>query len=123
MYWKIYKGWIMITGWVLILVMSSLLLNQALYTHIHVMPNGSIISHAHPFNKSNESKQGLPHQHTAREFFLLQMFQFLFSMALLTMILKVLIRELETIHYYNGAYIQAIFSPLAGRAPPPLSFL
>ena len=44
----------------LILVMGCLLVNQAIYTHTHVLPDGSLVSHAHPFSKKTDRKRNDP---------------------------------------------------------------
>ena len=85
---KAHMVWKKITIGMLIMIMGSLLLNQALYTHTHVMPDGSIVSHAHPFNKSQESEQGGSHQHSSLEYFLLQNLLLLFSAAIGSLVLN-----------------------------------
>ena len=115
-----HKLWKRITVGVLIMIMGSLLVNQALYTHTHVMPDGSIVSHAHPFNKSQESKQGGSHQHSTLDFFLLQNLQLLFLVATLSLILKELSREFRKVFCITEGYIPALVVPLPGRAPPQL---
>lgn len=117
---NVYKLLKMITVGVLIMIMGSLLVNQALNTHTHVMPDGSIISHAHPFNKSQESKQGGSHQHSAPEFFLLHNLQLLFFVAFLSLILKELAREFRKVYCITGEYIPVSIVLFPGRAPPQL---
>jgi hypothetical protein len=55
----------------LIGVVSVLIFDRALYTHIHVLPDGSLISHAHPFPGSSEDESTPDHQHSNQELFLL----------------------------------------------------
>ena len=102
----------------LIVIMGSLLLNQALYTHVHVLPDGSIVSHAHPFQKTQQSDKGSSHQHSTLEFFLLENLQILFLVGTISMVLISLASEIQKVCVANRKYIPAQLVPLPGRAPP-----
>ena len=115
---KTNKFWIRITGWVMNLIMFGMLVNYALFTHAHVLYDGTIIAHAHPFSKSKESDQGRSHQHTALELFLLQNLQVIFFVTLLSMTLKKLVREFRKVQYAPEVYTMTSIVPLPGRAPP-----
>jgi len=107
-----------ITIGILILIMGSLLVNQALYTHTHVLPDGSIVSHSHPFNKTQESKQGGSHQHSTLEFFLLQNLQLLFVIVIVSLGLK---RFTSTTRFREATLdcpLPALVPISPGRAPP-----
>lgn len=110
--------WKKITFVLLIVVMGCLLINQALYTHTHVKPDGSIVSHAHPFNKTQESKQGKSHTHSSLEFFLLQNLNLLFLAALISLVLNNLGREFLKVQTSAQGYITALLISSPGRAPP-----
>lgn len=110
--------WKKLTTALLIVIMGCLLINQALYTHTHVRPDGSIVSHAHPFNKSQESKQGRSHQHSTLEFFLLQNLNLLFLIALVSLVLSKPKREFIKIQTITRDFIPALIIPSPGRAPP-----
>lgn len=45
-----------------------LLVNNSLFQHVHVLDNGKIIRHAHPFNKSDEGSPLSQHKHSTCEF-------------------------------------------------------
>lgn len=60
-----------LTAGLLVLIMGLLMVNRALYIHIHVLPDGSLHSHAHPFSKSKANTGGVDHQHSSLEFLLL----------------------------------------------------
>ena len=102
----------------LILVMGSLLVNQALYTHTHVMPDGSIVSHAHPFSKNAGCNKNTTHQHSSAEFFLLDMLDVLILYAIAAFVLKrsalnTLFREASL-----DRLLPALVPISLGRAPP-----
>lgn len=115
---KFYRGWKSVMLGMLFMIMGCLLLNQALYTHTHVLPDGSIVSHAHPFNKSQESQGGSSHQHSTLEFFLLQNLQILFLASMISMFLLSLYLEIGKVCLVRRRYIPAQLIPLPGRAPP-----
>jgi len=107
-----------ITMALIVLIMGSLLLNQVLYTHTHVLPDGSIVSHSHPFDKAQESKQAGSHQHSTLELFLLQNLQLLFAAVLVSL---VLLRSTSTTYFRVRAIVRSlpILLPVSpGRAPP-----
>lgn len=110
--------WKKLAAAMLILLIGCLLVNQALYTHSHVLPDGSIVSHAHPFNKSQESKQGASHQHSTLEFFLLQNLLMLFLVILVSTRLVSLSGEYLKIQAAASSYIPVFLPATPGRAPP-----
>jgi len=107
-----------ITLAMLILVMGGLLVNQALYTHTHVMPDGSIVSHAHPFSKNAGCNKNTTHQHSSAELFLLNLVDVLIFCAIAAFFLK---RSASTTHIKEASsdrLLPALVSPAPGRAPP-----
>jgi hypothetical protein len=41
--------------------------NQSFFYHYHVLPDGTIISHAHPYNKTTDCKPIKSHHHSSFE--------------------------------------------------------
>ncbi|MBE9517401.1 MAG: hypothetical protein IMY68_02490 [Bacteroidetes bacterium] len=107
-----------ITLAMIILVMGCLLVNQALYTHTHVMPDGSIVSHAHPFSKNAGCNKNTTHQHSSAELFLLYLLNVLILCALAAFVLK---RSAST-NLFREASLDRLLPALVpvspGRAPP-----
>lgn len=114
----VHRGWKNVMLGMLFMILGSLLLNQALYTHTHVLPDGSIVSHAHPFNKSQESQGGSSHQHSTLEFFLLQNLQILFLISMISAFLFSLDLEIGKVCVVSRKHIPVQLIPLPGRAPP-----
>jgi len=102
----------------LILVMGCLLVNQALYTHSHVLPDGSIVSHAHPFNKTQESKQGAAHQHSSLEISLLDQLNVLIFSVSAVFLLKAFNNASTFWERSNLRLIPSQVPIFSGRAPP-----
>lgn len=102
----------------MILIMAVLLVNKAVYTHLHVMPNGSVLTHAHPFNKTNDSKQGKSHHHSNLELFLIQGLELMMLFAAVVLTLISLDKEIEKRWFLRKYYITALIPLKQGRAPP-----
>ena len=115
---KFKKRWNKFASGLLILVMGSLLVNQALYTHSHVLPDGSIVAHAHPFNKTQESKQGAAHQHSSLEFSLFDQLNVLIFSVSAVFLLQALSIASTFWERSNLRLIPSLVPLSPGRAPP-----
>jgi hypothetical protein len=47
--------------------MTLLVVNKALFTHMHRYADGTVILHAHPYNKTADKKPFKTHHHTQKE--------------------------------------------------------
>lgn len=63
-----------VAAWVFLGLFLVLLVNNFLFQHVHVLDNGKIIRHAHPFNKSDEGSPLNQHKHSTCEFSTLHAF-------------------------------------------------
>jgi hypothetical protein len=102
----------------MIVVVGIHSLNSFFYTHRHLLDDGTVITHAHPFNKSTDTDPFKTHTHTAAELtFLATLIYFLPAV-----ILSVLGVSLIIITRYLVLFRQPIcqYSLLAPslRAPP-----
>jgi hypothetical protein len=102
----------------MIALMVLLLVNRAVYIHIHVLPDGSVHSHAHPFSKNPHSSNGTGHQHSSLEFFLLDQFETLAFMASVLFALKPFARYSFMGSQVNEHLLPALVPVSPGRAPP-----
>jgi hypothetical protein len=48
-------------------LMSMLVVNKVLFTHLHRYADGTVILHAHPYNKTTDKKPFKTHPHTRKE--------------------------------------------------------
>lgn len=114
------KKWLKqsVTG-LMILVIGIMLLNKAAYTHVHILPNGSLVTHAHPLSNSAESKKNTSHQHSSLELFLLDSLEVLILCAIAAFILK----QAASTYVFREVALQHLhpvqIPVLPGRAPPP----
>ncbi len=68
--------------WLLILSMGLLIANKAIFFHEHKMADGTIVAHAHPYDKSDEPEPFKTHHHSKAELFFLSHFDTLFVLAI-----------------------------------------
>jgi len=103
---------------VLVIAFTMLIMNSTLFLHSHRLPDGRIVSHAHPFNKTEDSAPFKTHTHTSVEFFFFQHLELLFlSLGILFFCIS-LARE-ATIHVPDGfQHHLLVFLPSRSRAPP-----
>lgn len=53
--------------WILLVAVITSVSNKILYTHVHQLSNGSWVLHAHPYNKTHDTKPIKTHAHSANE--------------------------------------------------------
>ena len=102
----------------MILVMSALLVNKAVYIHVHVMPNGTVVTHAHPFNKAADSTQGKSHHHSNLEFFMFHALEILILSSAVVLALMNLSLRIDKRWFIEEYHIPGLIPVNQGRAPP-----
>ena len=60
----------------LILIVGIFALNEYFYIHKHINKDGSVVIHAHPYNKSQEPGQNKSHNHSAGDLVFLASMEF-----------------------------------------------
>ena len=99
-------------------VIVLLIANKSLFTHTHILNDGTVIVHAHPYNKANSKDSAIPHSHTSIELHFLQVLSDLFVIAMgITSILLVLGFAKRLIYCFESIGSVA-FRSYPGRAPP-----
>ena len=102
----------------MIVIISFLMVNRAFFIHIHVQPDGSVHSHAHPFSKSSSNSKGSTHQHTSLEFFLLDQLDVMAFMAFALILLKANTRPWTICRREKDRLLPELVPISPGRAPP-----
>ena len=110
--------WKRITVGVLIMIMGIILVNKSVYTHVHVLPDGSMTVHAHPFSKNAENNKGNCHQHSNLEFFLLDMMDVLFLSSIAVCTLKLFAQTAQFRTPAKASLFPSLVPISPGRAPP-----
>ncbi len=102
----------------LILIMGIMLINKAIYTHVHVLPDGSVIVHAHPFSKNTENNKGNSHQHSNLDIFLLEIMSVLFFSTIVASTLELFARSAQFSPPAEAHLFPGLILVSPGRAPP-----
>lgn len=85
--------------------------------HAHILGNGQVVVHAHPYNKSQDAAPFKKHQHSAPEFIQLSQLQLLFLVSLFVAVLTAYSRP---VHFgcKQFRYDQSFYGRRQGRSPP-----
>jgi len=107
---------------VLMIFVLGLFYNQAANWHFHVLENGTMIEHAHPFEDDSRSQTPFQnHNHTAMEYNFLAQFSNLLVLLVVALVLLLIISR-GVISYFPSYSFFFIQTPdLSGRllrAPP-----
>ncbi|WP_448518521.1 hypothetical protein [Rhodoflexus sp.] len=107
--------------WILLGFWTLIMLNSVMYRHSHRLPDGKIVSHAHPYKRSTDEAPAKPHEHTDKELALLQLIDGQVFEPPVSPVLNLLIpytaQAAETF-VYVCSLLSACSIYYAGRAPP-----
>ncbi len=110
-------------------ILSSLLIgflllliaNKMFYTHSHLLEDGSIITHAHPYDKGADDTPLKSHRHNSFELTLFKVFSFL-PMVCFAFTLALLPKKQHLFDAFFGEKHHFVcWRKIAGRAPPALA--
>ena len=99
-------------------MMAMLIANKAIFMHSHRLSNGTVITHAHPYNKTNDSEPYKSHQHTKAEFLFLQNLDILSLIVILTFTTLCHVKRAENSFFRIAEYTHYCTLHHKGRAPP-----
>ncbi len=117
---KVYKKYFTIF---LIVIIGGLILNIILFMHLHLLSNGEIIVHAHPFSKTQQSENPLQHhQHSKGEILFFDSLLLLFVAAILHQLSAVARKWKVHNFHYSYTLLQNTPQVVANKAPPCFSF-
>lgn len=102
----------------MIVISGLLIINNVIFLHSHKLDNGNFVTHAHLYDKTNDSAPIKSHHHSKTELIFLENFQLLFIFILISFIVLdiakkksyVVINRVFYTHDYEILYL--------GRAPP-----
>lgn len=94
--------------------------NKTFYTHSHVLDDGTVITHAHPYDKGADNAPLKNHHHTTAELLLFNILNFLPTVAF-AFAFAILIKKKPFFHLTNEkSYHSTCWRFILGRAPPAL---
>jgi len=115
---KIYQRIVKAFAIVQIIMVVMITLNNALFLHKHILPNGDIIVHAHPYKKAADNAPFQSHHHSTNELFIISGIAILFLISILS------ITPIGEFHKYRFPALRRKRVPSVlllhkfGRAPP-----
>lgn len=104
----------------MVTVMGLLIANTAIFLHVHELSDGSLISHAHPYDKTDEKHPEKTHQHSQTDLLLIHSLEILFPLIFLVLVLIVFEKKISVLFDLKTACHLLIFDVVKGRAPPVL---
>ncbi len=103
----------------LFVIFVLIIVNNSLYQHSHILKDGSVITHAHYFDKSTDDAPNKEHKHSLLEFFaingLVHFLIFSFIFVFININTKILFYRC-----INSFYALKTISSQQNRAPPVL---
>lgn len=110
-----------IVAYLLIAAFTMFVVNQTFFLHTHKLPDGTIITHAHPYNKTTEHTPYKTHHHTSVDFMMLHHINLLFFVVFAFSLVLA-----QRMHLVRFAYLVKNnstydLSSVFGRAPPLLT--
>ena len=99
-------------------IMGMFIANKAIFLHVHKQSDGTIIAHAHPYDKSTDSEPYKAHHHTNAEFLFFQNFEILFLVVFLTFALFTLVKKEKFSFFIITRHTLSCIILHKGRAPP-----
>lgn len=108
----------------LVALVGLLTLNNALFIHIHNLPDGNIVVHAHPFlasSQPNSANNPTNHQHTKVEFHVLDSLMLLFTFCIVAYLISVLVGEKKYFFPCVSVHFNRTPRLLTNKAPPVLA--
>ena len=104
----------------MIAVLGLLIINKAVFIHSHKLENGSVYTHAHPYNKSKDALPFKSHHHTEAQFLFFNHHKLLFFSSSLVIALLVIACTKQAFFYNDKVFYFFVYCSNSGRAPPVL---
>jgi len=99
-------------------LMSMMILDKAFFLHTHKLNDGTIIVHAHPYNKTSDSEPFKKHHHTDTLFHFYHIINLLFPAILSAIVLVVMSIITKLYIVQSNQSILKYTANKSGRAPP-----
>jgi len=104
----------------LIALFSIHVINTSFYTHTHILANGKMITHAHPYDKTHDSEPIKSHHHTQTEILFLKQIENFFPLVLVFLIIVKITQKIKYPVFIKTQYIPVYICFKKGRSPPVL---
>ncbi len=102
----------------MIALIGLLITNKGIFTHSHKLENGSVVTHSHPYNKSNDTEPFKSHHHSTAEFLFFENLDLLFFSGFLIQAFLSVICKKISLSGEERLYFRLFPYSYPGRAPP-----
>lgn len=109
-----------VVPFIMIGMMLSLIANKTIFYHSHKLENGSVITHAHPYNKTQDSTPFKTHHHTKTDLLFFESLDTLFFVLFLIVSILLSLKKKSFLIDKVKDYFSTYYFPHLGRAPPAL---
>jgi len=92
--------------------------NKIVFSHSHILASGEVISHAHPYDKTNDSEPFKSHHHTQAELFFFQHIEIFFPFVFLSLNLFYKLPRENHFTYSEKKATLVVITSQKCRAPP-----
>lgn len=99
-------------------VIGIFVANKAVFLHVHKLNNGTIVEHAHPYEKSKDSNPFKSHHHSNAEYLFFQNLEILFPIVFLTLALFAFVEKRNLLIKLIKEHRSICINLYKGRAPP-----
>lgn len=105
-------------AFLLVVVYTLQVYNYSFYLHTHKLSDGRVITHAHPYNKSEDAKPVKSHHHIDYQLITIENLEILFPVFFLVLVLLKISRKKELTDYIFSGLKPACILLHKGRSPP-----
>jgi hypothetical protein len=102
----------------LLLLVLVQVLNRSVYVHSHIMPDGSVFVHTHPYNKSSDNQPYKSHHHKQCELIIIDQWNSGFLLTFLDSLVIETGLSQGTVVCASEMLFDVFFGHEKGRAPP-----
>lgn len=94
------------------------LAEQSVFLHAHILPNGTVITHTHPFDKGSEQQPYKTHHHKFSDLIIVDQSNFFFLLSKPVEVVCFLNNCNQLLYYVNNNYHFFKFTFFCNKAPP-----
>ena len=117
---KIQQNFLSVFSLILIVLFAFQIVNKSLYTHSHILAFGQVVTHAHPFERSDDNGDPKSHRHTQAEMIILDQVNILFVCIIAIFLIGVSFSKLKLNQSFAVDYSPVYLCNRKGRSPPSL---
>jgi len=115
---RLYRTLKTIITFLLCVVVIFQVINKAVFTHTHLLDDGTMVTHAHPYDKHSDSSPYKHHHHSKFEITFFLLADLLFFVSLGTFTLRLFSKNRILYKKHQQTYISCYTFFLQGRSPP-----